>query len=46
VLRAGANCTSGPLTLPSHAALRVAAGARLQAAPRSAWPPMREDGTP
>lgn len=33
---AGANCTVGPITLPSHSALRVTGN--LQALPRAAWP--------
>ena len=35
---AGANCTSLPLTLPSHLRLVLEEGARLQAANRSQWP--------
>ena len=33
---AGANCTVGPITLPSHSSLRVTGN--LQALPRAAWP--------
>jgi polygalacturonase len=46
LLRAGCNCTAHPLTLPSHVSLQLEEGSRLQAALRSAWPPMHEDGTP
>eukprot|EP01052_Picozoa_sp_SAG31_P036857 SAG31_NODE_4661_length_3058_cov_2.518756_1_plen_198_part_00 len=35
-IQMGANCTVGPITLPSHSFLRVVGN--LQALPRAAWP--------
>lgn len=37
-LRAGANCTVGPLRLPGNSHLFLASGARLQALDRTFWP--------